>query len=235
MARLPARQSIDERLASMVSPDSCPLCRFRADAAERYLDSLLWESVNDRDVRARLAKGGGFCRTHSGMLLEADRRSTGGSLGGAILLAAGLRQRLRGLEATSGQSRRTISRSLAEARRAPDCPVCTQIATAEQHAAERLVALATEPAWTIALGSAGFCLDDLALTWSVATRSDAHLRGWVGVGSAQVDRLGKLLDRLQGFIDHSSHDQLHLMSDEERASLGEATQALSGRQGKRRT
>jgi hypothetical protein len=234
MAPLPARQSIDERLAGMLSADACPLCRFREDAARRYLDSLLWESVNDRDFRGRLAKGGGFCRIHAGQLIEADRRSTGGSLGAAILLATGLRQRLGRLEGLSAGHRRRLARALADARQAPTCPVCARVAEADRDAGERLVALVAEPTWAAALGSAGFCLDDLTAIWSVAASTEAGHRTWSPVAAAQLERLRRLLGRIDAYVDHSSHDTLHLQADEERRSLREVTRALAGDQGAQR-
>jgi hypothetical protein len=225
---LPKREMIDERLAEMVGPDRCPLCRFRIDDERRFLDSILWESVNDRIFRARLEKGGGFCRAHAAQILEADRRSTGSSLGAAILLAAGLRARARELSDMTRGWRRHAARSIADARRKPDCPVCAQVAATEAHAAARLATLAAEPAWAEALGTAGFCLVDLLTVWAAAAASDEGQQAWAPVGAAQLARLQEVLARLDGFIDNSSHDRMHLLSEDESRSLREATAILGG-------
>lgn len=232
---LPKREMIDERLAEMVGPDRCPLCRFRTDDERRFLDSILWESVNDRLFRARLEKGGGFCRAHAAQILEADKRSTGSSLGAAILLAAGLRARARELSDMTRGWRRHAARSIADARRTPDCPVCAQVAAAEGHAASRLATLAAERAWAEALGTAGFCLADLLTVWAAAAASDEGQRAWAPVGAAQLERLREVLARLDGFIDNSSHDRMHLLSDDESRSLREATAILGGGEPGRRT
>ncbi len=48
----------------------CPVCRGCNMAAWRYIDSLLWEFVNDGGVRARLRRAHGFCREHALLALE---------------------------------------------------------------------------------------------------------------------------------------------------------------------
>ena len=59
----------------------CPLCRLSTDTAERYLDAVLWELVNDVEVRAELNRAHGYCQQHGWLLVRA-----GASLGVAILM-----------------------------------------------------------------------------------------------------------------------------------------------------
>lgn len=59
----------------------CPLCRLSACTAERYLDTVLWELVNDVEVRAELNRARGYCQQHGWLLVRA-----GASLGIAILM-----------------------------------------------------------------------------------------------------------------------------------------------------
>lgn len=62
----------------------CPVCRASVRAAAKYLESFLWENVNDFGVRDVLRKDHGFCREHSLALLQvAAARSE--ALGVAIL------------------------------------------------------------------------------------------------------------------------------------------------------
>jgi hypothetical protein len=58
----------------------CPFCRLLSRSADRYLDAVLWEMVNDSDVRAELNQARGYCQQHSWMLVRA-----GAALGVAIL------------------------------------------------------------------------------------------------------------------------------------------------------
>jgi hypothetical protein len=45
------------------------MCELEADAARRYLDSLLYESVNDPGVRENLIRSKGYCLRHAHLLL----------------------------------------------------------------------------------------------------------------------------------------------------------------------
>lgn len=48
----------------------CPVCRVGAQTVRRYLKSLFYEYVNDRELRANLVKSLGFCGEHVQLLLS---------------------------------------------------------------------------------------------------------------------------------------------------------------------
>jgi hypothetical protein len=58
----------------------CVVCRLKARSTEHYLDSLLWESVNDPGVRHDVRKARGFCQEHAWQLVRPSA-----SLGVAII------------------------------------------------------------------------------------------------------------------------------------------------------
>ena len=60
---------------ALAQPD-CAVCRLKAEAADQYLDSLIWESVNDPGIRRRIRKARGFCYEHA-WRLEPHRESVG--------------------------------------------------------------------------------------------------------------------------------------------------------------
>jgi Family of unknown function (DUF6062) len=60
----------------------CPVCRVEQSAVERYINSLLYESVNDIQVRERLRASMGFCREHAQMAVD---KKLGSALGFAII------------------------------------------------------------------------------------------------------------------------------------------------------
>jgi hypothetical protein len=68
-------------LSDALTQPGCPVCRLMARDTERYLDDLLWENVNDPDVRHSIRQAQGFCHEHAWQL---DR--AGASLGVAILM-----------------------------------------------------------------------------------------------------------------------------------------------------
>lgn len=60
-------------------PD-CPICVLREKAVDGYMDTLLYEEVNDVGVREQIRKARGFCRLHSWQL-----RAMGDPLAHAII------------------------------------------------------------------------------------------------------------------------------------------------------
>jgi hypothetical protein len=227
--RLPVRSIGDVRLAAILESLGCPLCSVREDAARRYVDTVLAESVNDVGFRARLAAGRGFCRPHTRQVLEANRASGGGTLGTAILVASTLRVRL-GELASLPPTRRARDRrarmSVANAARPPDCPVCEQMGIDDSIAIDALIDGLDDPAWRSALAGAEICLDDLLALWARAL--ERGVAGWAPVATAQLERLGELADRLEGFAHHSSFDRRHLMTDAERAASDDGVRFLGG-------
>lgn len=112
-------------LADLRKP-GCPACHGGHRAAWRYLDALLWEFVNDPEVRARLRASLGFCREHALMLLAvASNRSAGSGVG--ILyedllrhVREGLTSAFRSRTRSAGRRRRRSSERPVRGR----CPAC---------------------------------------------------------------------------------------------------------------
>jgi hypothetical protein len=59
----------------------CPICRLLTRSADRQLDAILWEMVNDPATRAELNRARGYCQQHGWLLVRA-----GAGLGVAILM-----------------------------------------------------------------------------------------------------------------------------------------------------
>ena len=68
-------------LREALDAPGCALCYLTVSSAVRYIDTLLWQMVNEPDVRAALNAARGYCNFHAWML---PRR--GGALGVAILM-----------------------------------------------------------------------------------------------------------------------------------------------------
>ena len=71
----------DRELREALDAPGCALCYLTVGSAVRYIDTLLWQMVNEPDVRAALNAARGYCNFHAWML---PRR--GGALGVAILM-----------------------------------------------------------------------------------------------------------------------------------------------------
>jgi hypothetical protein len=97
MKRTPPRRlermvGYHDLLADLGRP-GCPMCHGANRSAWRYLDGLLWESVNDPGIRMGLRATHGFCREHWMMALRVASAQSAGS-GMAILTEDILRHTL---------------------------------------------------------------------------------------------------------------------------------------------
>ena len=221
---LPVHSGADARLADAFAGPGCPLCRVRADRERTYMASILAEFVNDVPFRGQLDRTRGFCEAHVHALVESDRRGSGGLLGPAILFHAVLRLRLREAAEAYGTKGRSRSKRVAEARTPAQCPICAEIRRADAVTVAGLVQLAGDPAWAQAAASADVCLDHLLALMS----EPPSTAGWAQVEAQQLDRLRQLSEALESFVQRSSHDRRHLITDEERASLAAAARVLGG-------
>jgi len=120
---------------ALTQPD-CPVCRLMARDSERYLDSLLWESVNDPGVRHKLREAQGLCHQHAWQLNRA-----GASLGVAILMHDVLGSVLGAMESARFQALPALS-----LRRAQESLDRGQLAAATANLVGRLIAKAECPA-----------------------------------------------------------------------------------------
>jgi hypothetical protein len=80
-------------LRDALAHSDCVICNLSAEATDQFLESLLWESVNDPEVRDKIRQARGFCSDHSWRL--ARHRE---SLGATIIMNDVLRDTLRVME-----------------------------------------------------------------------------------------------------------------------------------------
>jgi hypothetical protein len=80
-------------LHDALAEPGCALCRLRTHAADRFLDTLLWESVNDPARRREIRQARGFCHEHGWALARATA-----SVGVAIITRDVLQSLLKTME-----------------------------------------------------------------------------------------------------------------------------------------
>lgn len=224
-SELPARDIVDVRLSAAITEGGCPICVVRARSERAMMDSIISQHVLDIGFRGELERSQAFCRRHVRELILADRRGPGGTLGSSILYGAMIERRLDVIRGAIGAKGRWLRVRLRLARRRPPCVACTQGESAVATALGRLAERSREPTWADAIALAPFCLDDFLELWSVAG-DDAAFRP---IAERQVARMRDLQHRLDGFVNHSSHDRRHLMTDHETQATDEASDLLGGR------
>jgi len=57
-------------LLEACSEPGCPVCRISLKLARRYVDSILYEYVNDPGVRDEIRRSRGYCNEHAGWMLD---------------------------------------------------------------------------------------------------------------------------------------------------------------------
>lgn len=179
-------------LVEALDGEGCPFCALITAALERYFRTLLYEQVNDIDLRASLRVSQGFCAAHGEMLRQA--RSP---LGSAIIHRDVLNTLARSLEAEplpENVSRNWLRALVDPGRRTQDlafgeaepCPACLRIREREQHYADTLLLnWDDERLQRKFCSSAGLCLSHLRLTLArtgdpaqFEALRDAHLAKW---------------------------------------------------------
>lgn len=220
---LDQRVGYRDLLADLGRP-GCPACHGANRAAWRYIDGLLWESVNDPETRARLRASHGFCRRHAFMALSIASQQ-GDSLGMAILYEDFLRNiRAEVLEVLGPKRRRERATSL---RPGQACIICE---SARGAAGNYLAILAaaeegTEPWEAIRRPERGLCLPHLELGFrshrSRAERgrlADAFLHGEAELRANLKELIRK----------HDYRFRDEGITDEERASWVRAVRRVVG-------
>lgn len=157
-------------LKGAMAESGCAVCTLTTRSAMRYVDSLLWQMVNEVDVRDELNAARGYCRIHAWML---NRR--GGALGVAILMRDVVKTVLRATDHVSGSRPQSAWSSLWRGSSGADgdlktmagtlepqapCPICVQVEKLEERLMLTLLDyLADDPALAAAYrASDGICL-----------------------------------------------------------------------------
>jgi hypothetical protein len=235
LAAVPYYHDIRQALAQ----PGCAFCHLLAQSAERYLDGVLWEQVNDPEVRSELNLARGYCHEHGWLLVRA-----GASLGVAILTRGvikalldvadstpvqpgplpameGLRKRLRpGFSSTSAAG---LLEALSP--QSP-CPACAIVRDREQKLADTLLAHLEAPGSLAEAfaGGDGLCLAHLR---SCLKRSTSPARTNLLL-TAQRQVWQRLYEELGEFIRKSDHRFRHETFGAEADAWRRALEVISG-------
>jgi hypothetical protein len=230
-------------LRDALAKDGCPVCRRAKETVASFLDSLIYEKVNDGGLREEIREARGFCNLHASQL-----RDHGGALGIAIIHRDVLETVMRRIQAAEYQADGSWLQSLKRVRPgerragasdanadlvrelAPQaqCPACRLRDEAEARNIEILLQYIDDPELGPALrGSDGLCLPHFRQALQVVgdkitfeTLVESQLKAW-----------GRLRDELVEFI---RKQDFHFREEElgaEGTSWIRATEQISGMRG----
>ena len=146
----------------------CPICHYGRQAGRKYLDGILYESVNDFGLRQRLTESMGFCEFHSTEMLTFP----GAKLGAAIIEQAMLKEAQRRIKRLSAPRRPRFSRNKKQAGvHLPDADSCMVCLFEQDHRRMAMEDLIKhwDQTWAALLQDAGgLCVQHLSQTLLVA-------------------------------------------------------------------
>lgn len=196
-------------LQEALQKSGCPVCRLCHDAAAHYVDSVLYEYVNDPDVRAEWVAAGGLCRRHA----ETCRRSHN-ALGVAILFESLVRDALQGIDGPAATTVLLRSRIAGWFSKpgpdgaTPACLACAKELEIERESIDALLSgLRDEVLQDVFAASSGLCMAHFHRARE-ACHSDAISQA---VANCQREALTRLVSRLDIFIEKQDYQR----SDEE--------------------
>ena len=218
--------SVYELREALCQP-GCAVCRLRAESADGFVESLLWEGVNDPERREEIRQAQGFCHKHAWSLVR-----TGASLGSAIIMHDLLRNVLRAMGgfASSARPAWSLRRAyeflnprepaaatadlVAQLEPQTPCPACAWAEKMEGIYLDALLAslIVEEGLLAAYTASDGLCLPHLRQ--ALAQGRDERVRE--ALMGAQQEVWERLLDDLSEFIRKSDYRFQHEQMDEER-------------------
>jgi hypothetical protein len=174
------------RFVEACAQAECPLCCLVRRRLEQFFDGLLYEKVNDPELRKRLRTAGGFCNPHSFQFL-AYHDGLAGSILYRDLLEAWIAQGLDfPVQHTSGLL--------------PGCPACSQkVSTEEIYLGLIAKCLNDGQLKAGLLASDGFCLFHLKALALQLQRGKQAMPEWLlefqrGIASRLSAELGAYID-----------------------------------------
>lgn len=177
--------TLEELATILQTREGCPICHYGRLSGRRYLDGVMYESVNDFGLRQKLVENMGFCAFHSQEMLTFP----GAKLGAAIIEQAMLKEAIRRMEGTVGVRSGLFSRGNKNAFDdvTPDrntCPACLHEQGSERRAIGEMVAH-WDDSWAAYLEkSGGMCFNHLTHALKLAPKDVArslkaiHKRLW---------------------------------------------------------
>jgi hypothetical protein len=169
---MPQPNVILEALETILkSQPGCPICHYGRQTGRKFMDGILYESVNDYGLRQQLAQSLGFCTFHSQEMLTFP----GAKLGAAIIEQAMLKEALRQIDGMTRARRPRfgIGKKNVASVAPPDeqsCMVCQFERNHERMAITDLVKH-WDATWAEHLQNAGgMCLQHLAQTLLLAPK-----------------------------------------------------------------
>jgi hypothetical protein len=220
------------RLVEACAGPECPVCHCLAADGRHHIETIVYEHVNDLDVRRSLRAAWGLCNWHTGML-----RALGGAATGAAILDEDL-LRLAARRVARLRDRRPVTLGRWVRRRGPRlvelfrrrarCPVCRTSRDAEARYVETVVDFVDDPEFAAAYArSPGLCVAHVMQATERRPGTPALTR----LLDDTLDKWETLRRRLEGFVRKHDHRSAEPISEADAAACATASGLLAGAPG----
>lgn len=217
--------------------EGCSICNLLLDAADRFLDNLIYERTNDFATHRAFRERRGLCNEHSWQATQ----YSGSSLSLAILFAATFDEVLKIVDNTPaerGENRSGLARMMSKQQTASvladrleptgPCAVCEMLSDTEQRLVDTLCHYLMDP--TVKEGfasSSGLCLPHFKL----ALRHPSRPENRQLLISTQRSIWARLLGELRELIAKSDHRRMHEPRGHEATSWSRGAGQAAGEKG----
>ena len=159
------------QLEDALEKNICPICYLTNDSEYSYLDSFLYERVNDGPTRAELRKSKGFCKYHSYRLIEVGKKEASGvNLGIAIVYKDLISSVSKELELADRKKIRDKDKYIGM-----NCPACRIIEKTEKTYIEKISEyISDEDLKEKYLQSRGLCMNHFYKTYDCIVKEEAR-------------------------------------------------------------
>ncbi len=224
-----------QHLQKALQHSGCPICHIGKQAAHKYLDSILYESVTDPNSRAQLVNSFGFCYHHSRELLDFP----GERLASAIIEQSILREAMRRLKSKQSPPKRSLRQTFQAGMNRPQyqsvtvtepapghaCMACDEQQASEGRVIETLLKHLIDDLAVPLQHAGGLCWAHLQLAQQLAYKP-AIYNAIVSIHEQIWTALNANLDE---FIRKNDYRFRHeAMTDEESTSIARAIAILTG-------
>jgi hypothetical protein len=200
-------------LKSALMEEGCPICLLVSKRRDQWIETLFYELVTNSETRRRLRERG-FCTHHLWYILDYLEKNLGiDGLGISIILHDLLSTSIEQLERMNVSEKR------------PECLLCSIIKEYERNYLDSLAEwIATQEFMRLfGEGDSVFCLPHLA-----ALLREIDNRHGLAILKIQLEKMRRILGRLELFISKSDYRYLRDLRGEEAKARYLALQVLGG-------
>jgi hypothetical protein len=227
------------RLVDACAAPGCPVCRCLLADSRQYLETLLYEHVNDPDTRRPLRAAWGFCNHHTWVLREISDSAFGSAIIYEDMLRVVIQRferqgrgrapespsRWRRLRRLFGRNRRPILVELHDRR--PMCPACREHIAAEQQYVHVVLGSVSDLQFERAYRrSDGLCVPHALQAVEMGPAGPAEV-----LMTHTLPKWAAVREDLTTFIEKHDHRNVLPYTEADRTSSVRAFEALAGAAG----